>query len=403
MARTGQPARCRAWPCPAMLPFAASPGWRRGRDRERERFGPAGCDLRDLPPYEPCRTQEALDVDRDMSLDRRLSVAPMMDWTDRHCRYFLRLIARRALLYTEMVPVGAILLGRSERFLGFDPAERPVALQLGGAEPDDLARAAEIGGRFGYDEINLNVGCPSDRVQSARFGACLMAEPDLVARSVAAMRAACDAPVTVKTRIGIDEEEGYGFLARFVERVAAAGCRTFIIHARKAWLSGLSPKENREIPPLCYEVVHRLKSGFPELEIIVNGGIRTIEQALGQLGHVDGVMLGREAYQNPYGLIGFERGLFDQAGPGPSRKEIVRAFMPYADRQLAGGVPLRSLTRHMLGLFNGLPGARRWRRYLSETAHRPGAGVEVIEEALTAVTGQSSGTAEGQPAVASLR
>jgi tRNA-dihydrouridine synthase A len=334
-----------------------------------------------------------------MSLDRRLSVAPMMDRTDRHCRYFLRLIARRALLYTEMVPVGAILLGRSERFLGFDPAERPVALQLGGAEPDELARAAEIGGRFGYDEINLNVGCPSDRVQSARFGACLMAEPDLVARSVAAMRAASGAPVTVKTRIGIDEEEGYGFLARFVERVASAGCRTFIIHARKAWLSGLSPKENREVPPLRYEVVHRLKSGFPELEIVVNGGIRTIEQALAQLGHVDGVMLGREAYQNPYGLIGFERALFDRAGPEPSREEIVRAFIPYVQRQLAQGVPLKSLTRHMLGLFNGLPGARRWRRHLSETAHRPRAGVEVIEAALT--TGVSTAAKADWSAAAS--
>jgi tRNA-dihydrouridine synthase A len=326
-----------------------------------------------------------LHLDRKMSLDRRLSVAPMMDWTDRHCRYFLRLIARRALLYTEMVPAAAILLGDRGRLLRFDPAEHPVALQLGGADPDDLARAAAIGAGFGYDEINLNVGCPSDRVQSARFGACLMAEPELVARSVAAMRATCGVPVTVKTRIGIDEEEGYDFLARFVERVAAAGCTTFIIHARKAWLSGLSPKQNREIPPLRYEVVHRLKAGFPELEIVVNGGIRTIGQALHQLGHVDGVMLGREAYQNPYGLIGFERALFDQAGPGLPRDEIARRFMHYAERQLADGVPLRALTRHMLGLFNGLPGARRWRRHLSETAHRPGAGVEVIEEALTAV------------------
>jgi tRNA-dihydrouridine synthase A len=320
-----------------------------------------------------------------MSLDRRLSVAPMMDWTDRHCRYFLRLIARRALLYTEMVPAAAILLGDRSRLLRFDPAEHPVALQLGGADPEALARAAAIGADFGYDEINLNVGCPSDRVQSARFGACLLAEPELVACAVASMRAACGVPVTVKTRIGIDEQEGYEFLARFVERVAAAGCKTFIIHARKAWLSGLSPKQNREIPPLRYEVVHRLKAGFPELEIIVNGGIRTIGQALDQLRHIDGIMLGREAYQNPYGLIGFERALFDQAGPGLSREEIARRFMHYAERQLAEGVPLRALTRHMLGLFNGLPGARRWRRHLSETAHRPGAGVEVIEEALAAV------------------
>jgi tRNA-dihydrouridine synthase A len=333
-----------------------------------------------------------------MRLDRRLSVAPMMDWTDRHCRYFLRLIARRALLYTEMVPAQAILLGDRARLLAFDPAERPVALQLGGADAGDLARAAAAGACFGYDEINLNVGCPSDRVQSARFGACLMAEPELVARAVAAMRSACDLPVTVKTRIGIDEEEGHEFLARFVERVAAAGCGTFVIHARKAWLSGLSPKENREIPPLRYEVVHRLKETFPGLEIIVNGGIRTVDQALDQLGHVDGVMLGREAYQNPYGLIAFERALFDPAGPCPSREDIVRAFLPYAERQLADGVPLRSLTRHTLGLFNGLPGARRWRRHLSDMAHRPGAGSELIEEAFMLVVGRGSKTSEQQRA-----
>jgi tRNA-dihydrouridine synthase A len=338
-----------------------------------------------------------------MSFDRRLSVAPMMDWTDRHCRYFLRLIARRALLYTEMVPAQAILLGDRERLLAFDPAERPLALQLGGADAGELARAAKIGAAFGYDEINLNVGCPSERVQNARFGACLMAEPDLVARSIAAMREACEVPVTVKTRIGIDEQEGYDFLARFVERVAAAGCRTFIIHARKAWLSGLSPKENREIPPLRYEVVHRLKARFPELEIVLNGGIRTVDHALDQLRHVDGVMLGREAYQNPYGLIGFERALFDQAGPGPSREEIARRFMSYAEHKLAGGVPLKALTRHMLGLFNGLPGARRWRRHLSETAHRPGAGVEVIEEALTAVVMPGPRTPPPGPSAAGSR
>jgi tRNA-dihydrouridine synthase A len=359
--------------------------------------------MRDLAPYEDLLITKVLDVDRDMSLDRRLSVAPMMDWTDRHCRYFLRLIARRALLYTEMVPAPAILLGDRERLLAFDPAERPLALQLGGADAGELARAAKIGAGFGYDEINLNVGCPSERVQNARFGACLMAEPDLVARSVAAMREACEVPVTVKTRIGIDEQEGYDFLARFVERVAAAGCRTFIIHARKAWLSGLSPKENREIPPLRYEVVHRVKARFPELEIVLNGGIRTVDQARDQLRHVDGVMLGREAYQNPYGLIGFERALFDRARPGPSREEIARRFMSYAEHQLADGVPLKALTRHMLGLFNGLPGARRWRRHLSEMAHRPGAGVDVIEEALMLVVGHGLKMAEQQAAVVHVR
>ena len=317
------------------------------------------------------------------SLDRRLCVAPMMDWTDRNCRYFLRLISRRALLYTEMVPAGAILRGDRARFLRFDPAEHPVALQLGGCDPDELARCAEIGERFGYDEINLNVGCPSDRVQNARFGACLMSEPDLVARCVARMRRACSLPVTVKTRIGIDYEDDEVFLRRFVATVAdAGGCRTFIIHARKAWLSGFSPKENREVPPLRYEVVRRLKEQFPSLEILVNGGIRTPEQALAQLAHVDGVMVGREAYQNPYALVAFERGLFGTAAPAPTRTEVLEEFLRYVERELAAGVPLKAITRHVLGLFNGLPGARAWRRHLSTEAHKPGAGLEVIEAAV---------------------
>jgi tRNA-dihydrouridine synthase A len=323
------------------------------------------------------------------ALDRRLSIAPMMDWTDRHCRYFLRLIAAQALLYTEMIPTGAILRGDRARFLRFDPAEHPVALQLGGCEPDDLARAAEIGEDFGYDEVNLNVGCPSDRVQSARFGACLMAEPELVARCVGAMRAAVGVPVTVKTRIGIDERDDYDFLARFVDAVAGAGCRTVIVHARKAWLSGLSPKENREIPPLRYELVHRVKEDFPELEVIANGGIRSIDQARAQLARVDGVMVGREAYQNPYGLAEWERALLDRAGPLPSRLEVVELLLPYVEKELARGTPLGAITRHVLGLFNGLPGARAWRRHLSEMSRRPGAGTEVIEEALTQVTGRA--------------
>jgi tRNA-dihydrouridine synthase A len=315
-------------------------------------------------------------------LDRRLSIAPMMDWTDRHERYFLRLIARRALLYTEMIPTGAILLGDAARWLRFDPAEHPVALQLGGADPDDLARAAEVRAACGYDEINLNVGCPSDRVQNARFGACLMAEPDLVAACVRAMHAVVDVPVTVKTRIGIDEQDSYDFLCRFVETVAAAGCRTLILHARKAWLSGLSPKQNREIPPLRYETVHRVKADFPELEVIVNGGIRTLDQALAQLAAVDGVMIGREAYQNPYVLAEWERAVLGITEPVPSRFEVARRLVPYIERELAQGTLLHAITRHILGLFNGLPGARAWRRHLSEAAHRPGAGPEVVVAAL---------------------
>jgi tRNA-dihydrouridine synthase A len=309
----------------------------------------------------------------------------MMDWTDRHERYFLRLIAKRALLYTEMIPTGAILRGDPARALRFDPAEHPVALQLGGADPDDLARAAELGAGFGYDEINLNVGCPSDRVQSARFGACLMAEPELVASCVRAMRAAVDVPVTVKTRIGIDHEDSYDFLCRFVDAVAAAGCRALILHARKAWLFGLSPKQNREIPPLRHDVVQRVKADFPELEVIANGGIRTLDQALAQLAAVDGVMIGREAYQNPYVLAEWERAVFKVAEPAPDRFEIAQRLLPYVAREVAAGTPLHAITRHILGLFNGLPGARAWRRHLSEAARRPGAGPEALLDALAQI------------------
>jgi tRNA-dihydrouridine synthase A len=319
------------------------------------------------------------------SLDRTFSIAPMMDWTDRHERYFLRLIARRALLYTEMIPTGAILRGDPARSLRFDPAEHPVALQLGGADPNDLARAAELGAAWGYDEINLNVGCPSDRVQSARFGACLMAEPDLVATCVRAMRGAVEVPVTVKTRIGIDARDDYGFLRDFVDAVAAAGCGTLIVHARKAWLSGLSPRQNREIPPLRYDVVYRIKADFPELEVIANGGIRTLDQARAQLAAVDGVMIGREAYQNPYVLADWERALFELAAPAPHRIEIALRLLPYVEREVAAGTPLHAMIRHILGLFNGLPGARAWRRRLSEAAHRPGAGPEVLLEALAEI------------------
>jgi tRNA-dihydrouridine synthase A len=313
----------------------------------------------------------------------RLCVAPMMAWTDRHERYFLRLIARDVRLYTEMVTTGAILHGDTARFLRFDPAEHPVALQLGGADPDALARCAEIGQRFGYDEINLNVGCPSGRVQNARFGACLMAEPELVAHCVAAMSAAVDIPVTVKTRIGIDDQDSYGFLARLVEAVAAAGCDTIILHARKALLAGLSPKQNRQVPPLRYDVVHRIKQDHPQLTIVLNGGIRTLQQARDQLARVDGVMIGREAYENPYCLAAWQQALLGTTEPVPTRAAVVERLLPYVERELAGGTPLKAITRHLMGLFNGLPGARAWRRHLSEAAHRPGAGAEVICDAMS--------------------
>ena len=310
----------------------------------------------------------------------------MMDWTDRHCRFFLRQISRRVLLYTEMIPTGAIVHGDRDRFLGYDPAERPLALQLGGAEPADLVLCAREAAARGFDEVNLNVGCPSDRVQNARFGACLMAEPALVADCVAAMRGACDLPVTVKTRIGIDDRDSYEELLGFVETVAAAGCGTFIIHARKAWLSGLSPKQNRETPPLDYNRVFRLKRDLPHLQIVLNGGVPSLEAAEEHLAAgVDGVMIGRAAYQGPYLLAEADRRFFaDRAAP-PSREAVARAMLPYAEAALARGVPVKSITRHILGLFNGLPGARLWRRHLSEQAHRPGAGLEVIEDALAKV------------------
>jgi tRNA-dihydrouridine synthase A len=311
-----------------------------------------------------------------------LSVAPMMDWTDRHERAFLRTVSRRTLLYTEMVTTGAIIHGDRDRFLAFDPMEHPVALQLGGSEPEALAFAAREGARRGYDEVNLNLGCPSDRVQRGRFGACLMTEPDLVADCVAAMIGAVDVPVTVKTRIGVDEVDSYEALVAFVEKIGAAGCRCFTIHARKAWLSGLSPKENREVPPLRYDVVYALKRDFPELEIILNGGVLTLEEAQLHLKRVDGVMIGRAAYQTPYVMAEADSLIFGEAAEPKSREQIVADFLPYVERQLTQGVPLKSITRHMLGLFNGLPGARAWRRHLAEQAHKPCAGPEVIEQAL---------------------
>ena len=316
--------------------------------------------------------------------DHSIAVAPMLDWTDRHCRFFLRLLTRRTWLYTEMITTGAVLRGDRERLLAYDPAEHPLALQLGGSDPAELARCARIAAEFGYDEVNLNVGCPSDRVQSGRFGACLMAEPDLVAACVAAMRAAVSLPITVKTRIGVDDCDSYEALMEFVGRVADGGCRMFIVHARKAWLTGLSPKENRKIPPLRYDIVHRLKRDFPELVVILNGGLTNLEQVAEQLRRVDGVMIGRAAYENPYLLAEVDRRFFGLTPP-PSRHQIIRDLLPYVELQLRRGTPLHCVTRHLLGLFQGAPGARAWRRHLSEHAHRRGAGIEVLEAGLRQV------------------
>ncbi len=306
----------------------------------------------------------------------------MLDWTDRHERYFLRLISRHALLYTEMITTGALIHGERERFLEYSPAEHPLAIQLGGSEPADLASCARMAEDHGYDEVNLNVGCPSDRVQSGMFGACLMAKPQLVADCVTAMIDAVNIPVTVKHRIGIDEDESVEQLFEFVETVAQAGCKTFIVHARKAWLKGLSPKENRDIPPLRYEVVHELKRAMPQLEIIINGGICDLDTTAQQLEHVDGVMMGREVYHNPYILSEVDRRFYDAAANVPTRHEIIEALLPYVEAELANGTRLHAITRHILGLFNGLPGARKWRRHISENAPREAASIEVITDAV---------------------
>lgn len=306
----------------------------------------------------------------------------MMEWTDRHCRFFHRQLSRHALLYTEMVTSAAIMHGKREKLLGFDPDEHRLALQIGGSDPRELAEAARIGEAFGYDEINLNAGCPSDRVQAGRFGACLMAEPALVAECVAAMRAAVRVPVTVKCRIGIDDQDSEADLARFVETVAGAGCSTFIVHARKAWLHGLSPKENRDIPPLDYERVRRLKASRPDLAIVLNGGIKTVAEAKSHLEHLDGVMLGRAAYQNPSILLGVDEALFGAAARSAHPAAIVQRMAPYIERELARGEKLSSITRHMLGLVQGMAGARGFRRHLTEGAIRRGAGLEIVFEAL---------------------
>lgn len=310
----------------------------------------------------------------------------MMDWTDRFDRYFLRRITRHTLLYTEMITTGALIHGDAERHLAFDPDEHPIACQIGGSDPAELAAAARSVAAAGYDEVNLNVGCPSDRVQSGRFGACLMADPELVRDGVAAMREAVDIPVTVKSRIGIDGRESYDDLTCFVETVRQSGCDTFIVHARIAILAGLSPKENREIPPLKYAWVHRLKQDFPELSISINGGITDLDQAQSHLEALDGVMIGRAAYQDPYCLAEADRRIFgDTDAAPPSRHDIARAMLPYIEKQVASGIALHHITRHILGLFNARLGARQWRRFLSENAYARGAGPEIVEQALALV------------------
>jgi len=316
----------------------------------------------------------------------RFCIAPMMDWSDHHCRYFWRLLTRKAVLYTEMVTTGALIHGDRERFLHFNTEEQPVALQLGGSDPTELARCAEWAQQWGYDEVNLNCGCPSDRVQSGMFGACLMAKPELVAACIAAMIDACDIPVTVKQRIGIDDMESFEEMRHFVETVAATGCTTFIVHARKAWLQGLSPKENREVPPLHYDWVYRLKQELPALEIIINGGIDSLAACEEHLQHVDGVMIGREAYQNPYMLAQVDRQLFGAAENAPGRDEVAASLLPYIEQELGRGARLNHITRHILGLYQNVPGARKFRRHLSENAYKPDAGIQVLKDALALVS-----------------
>lgn len=318
-------------------------------------------------------------------MNRIFSVAPMLDWTDRHERFFLRLLSRHAVLYTEMITTGALIHGERKRFLEYNDAEHPLAIQLGGSQPDDLALCAKMAEDHGYDEVNLNVGCPSNRVQSGMFGACLMAKPELVAECMAAMINAVDIPVTVKHRIGIDRNESLEELIQFVSTVADAGCKSFIVHARKAWLDGLSPKENRDVPPLRYEVVYQLKQQFPGLEIIINGGISDLEIAQKQLQYVDGVMMGREVYHNPYILSQVDSLFFGDDSPVLSRHEIIQSFMPYIESELKQGTRLHSITRHILGLFNGLPGAKKWRRYISENAPRQEANLQVVKDGLSLV------------------
>ena len=317
------------------------------------------------------------DVKKSAKVDRRVSVAPMMGWTDRHCRYFLRLVSPNALLYTVMITTGAIIYGKKLSVLEFSKEEHPVALQLGGAEPKDLAACAKLAEEYGYDEVNLNCGCPSDRVQNGQFGACLMARPELVADCVDAMMQEVSIPVTVKTRIGIDNQDSYGFLLDFVGKSAEKGCETFIIHARKALLDGLSPAENRMIPPLIYDRAYQLKKDFPQLNIILNGGLKTVEDVEEAMKHTDGGMIGREAYSNPWFLTELERAVFGNTEI-KTRFEIIEAMLPYIEKHLQNGHELKDVTRHLLGLYQGLPGARAWRRILSSDAYLPAANTNTV-------------------------
>jgi tRNA-dihydrouridine synthase A len=328
------------------------------------------------------------------SYDFPFSVAPMMDWTDRHCRVFHRRLTRRSLLYTEMLTTGAVIHGDRSRLLSFDPSEHPVALQLGGSDPRDLSTSARIGEDFGYDEINLNVGCPSDRVKKGRFGACLMAEPALVAACVDAMKRNVQIPVTVKCRIGIDDQDPEIALDRLARAVVVAGADAVIVHARKAWLSGLSPKENRDIPPLDYDRVYRLKAALPHVPIIINGGIGSLAEARAHLANVDGVMLGRAAYQDPWRLLSVDPEIFGEAAANATMKDAFKTMMPYIERELAQGTRLHAMTRHFVGAFHCVPGARAFRRHLAENGVKPGAGLNVLRDAIALV--------EDRPAASSM-
>ncbi len=319
-----------------------------------------------------------------MKINRRFCVAPMLDWTDRHERYLLRLISKRAVLYTEMVTTGALIHGDPHRYLQYNREEHPLALQLGGSTPKDMASCAKLAEDYAYDEVNINVGCPSDRVQNGAFGACLMAEAELVAENVAAMREAVDIPVTVKNRIAIDDMPEYETLYHFLQTVSEAGGKTFIIHARKAWLKGLSPKQNRDVPPLNYQLVYQMKQEFPHLEIILNGGIKTLAECEQHLAKVDGVMLGREVYHNPFILREVDKKIYgDDTQKQQTELEVLQLYMQYMQKELAKGVYLKHLSRHLLGFFNGQPGAKAWRRYISENAYKPGADINVIKKALS--------------------
>lgn len=314
----------------------------------------------------------------------KLSVAPMMEWTDRHYRFLVRLMTRHTRLYTEMVTSGALVHGDRERFLHHHPSEYPLALQLGGSDPHAMQQSAQWGAAAGYDEININVGCPSDRVQSGRFGVCLMREPEQVALCVKAMQTVCDIPITVKCRIGVDEDDSYEFLTRFIDTVSAAGCSTFIIHARKAWLKGLSPKQNREVPELNYQRVYQIKADYPQLNIIINGGILTLPEMQTHLQHVDGVMIGRQAYKHPQFLLEVDRVIFnDQEAVAMTMHDVINTYLDYVEDNLKTGVPLNSMTKHILNCFQGVPGAKCWRRYLSENSHKDNAGTEIISQALS--------------------